>query len=254
MKYGAIIEARMTSSRLPGKVVYKVNGRTMIEHLVRRLKKVKKIDKIVLATTKNKTDLILVNLAKKLNIHVFRGSENNVLQRVVGAVKKYKIQNVINITSDCPILDVKILKHMIKQFEISNCDVVSNQFIRSYPDGMDATISKRKCLIEANLKAKLKKYFEHTTMYLKDNNHKFKVKNIVARKLYWPQLGLTLDEYKDFILIKKLITYFEKKNNYFFSCWDMINLLRNDRKNWLRINNSVKRKGYDKNLLQKKLS
>ena len=152
MKYGAIIEARMTSSRLPGKVIYKVNGRTMIEHLVSRLKKVKKIDKIVLATTKNKTDLVLVDLAKKLNIHVFRGSENNVLQRVVGAIKKYKIENVINITSDCPILDIKILKYMIRQFEISNYDAVSNQFIRSYPDGMDATISKSKCLIEANLK------------------------------------------------------------------------------------------------------
>ena len=93
MKYGAIIEARMTSSRLPGKVIYKVNGRTMIEHLVSRLKKVKKIDKIVLATT-NKTDLVLVDSVKKLNIHVFRGSENNVL-RVVGAIKKYKIENVI---------------------------------------------------------------------------------------------------------------------------------------------------------------
>ena len=132
--------------------------------------------------------MVLVDLAKKLNIHVFRGSENNVLQRVVGAIKKYKIENVINITSDCPILDIKILKYMIRQFEISNYDAVSNQFIRSYPDGMDATISKSKCLIEANLKAKLRKYLEHTTMYIKENTHKFKVKNIIAKKLYWPQL------------------------------------------------------------------
>ena len=249
MKYGAIIEARMTSSRLPGKVIYKVNGRTMIEHLVSRLKKVKKIDKIVLATTKNKTDLVLVDLAKKLNIHVFRGSENNVLQRVVGAIKKYKIENVINITSDCPILDIKILKYMIRQFEISNYDAVSNQFIRSYPDGMDATISKSKCLIEANLKAKLRKYLEHTTMYIKENTHKFKVKNIIAKKLYWPQLGLTLDEYSDYILLKKIITYFEKKNNYNFKYKKIINLKKYKKRSWTNINNKVLRKGYDKKKL-----
>lgn len=250
MKYGAIIEARMTSSRLPGKVMYKINGRTMIEHLVSRLKKVKKIEKIVLATTKNKTDLVLVNLAKKLNIHSFRGSENNVLERVVGAIKRYKIENVINITSDCPILDIKILKYMIKQFEVLNCDAVSNQFIRSYPDGMDATISKNKCLIEANRKAKLKKYLEHTTMYIKENTHKFKVKNIVARKLYWPQLGLTLDEYSDYVLLKKIITHFEKKNNYYFTCKEIIDLLKHKKRNWININNKVLRKGYDKNKLK----
>ena len=108
MKIVATIEARMTSSRLPGKVIMKVKNKTLLEYLIDRLKQIKEIDDIILCTTKNHTDDILVKKAMELNVKYFRGSENNVLSRVVGAVKKFKADAVVQITADCPIIDYKI--------------------------------------------------------------------------------------------------------------------------------------------------
>ena len=91
-----------------------------------------------------------------------------------------------------------------------------------------------------NAKTRLEK--EHLTLYMRKNQDKFKIINLVApRELYWPKLGLTLDEYKDYILIKKLIEYFQKKKNYFFSCNEAIKIIRKN--NWHRINSNVRRKG-----------
>ena len=140
MKIVATIEARMTSSRLPGKVIMKVKNKTLLEYLIDRLKQIKEIDDIILCTTKNHTDDILVKKAMELKVKYYRGSENNVLSRVVGAVKKFKADAVIQITADCPIIDYKIIKNVITIFKKNNFDCVSNAFIRSFPDGMDVNM------------------------------------------------------------------------------------------------------------------
>jgi spore coat polysaccharide biosynthesis protein SpsF len=244
MKIVATIEARMTSSRLPGKVIMKVRKKILIAYLVERLKKIKNLDDIILCTTKNKTDDELVKEAEKLNIKCFRGSENNVLGRVVNALKKFKADVVVQITADCPIIDYKIIKQAITIYNKNNYDCVSNSFVRSFPDGMDVSVVNSKSLIKTNILAKKKKHREHVTLFIKENPKIFKIKNLIAsKKNYWPELGVTLDEKKDYLLIKKIINFFYHKK-YFFECSDIIELVR--KKNWIKINESVDRKGYNK--------
>ena len=248
MKIVATIEARMTSSRLPGKVLLKVKKKTFLEYLVERLKKVKEIDEIILCTTKNDTDDVLVTKAKKLNIKFFRGSENNVLSRVVSAVKKHNADTVVQITADCPIIDYKIIRRAISVFKKGKYDCVSNSFIRSFPDGMDVNVLKANALYKTKKLAKTKSYKEHVTLFLKDNPKIFKIKHILADKNnYWPELGVTLDEKKDYLILKNIINYFHQKK-YFFECKDIIKLVK--RKNWIKINKNVVRKGYNKNKLR----
>ena len=251
MNFDAIIEARMTSKRLPGKVMLKVNNKSMIEYLINRLKLVGNIDRIILATTKNKSDDILKKIAKKLNISCYRGSENNVLKRIVNAGIKYKVKNAIRITADCPILDPQIVSKIIKKFiKLKNYDCVSNSYIRSYPDGMDVSVYKFNALLKSNKLVNSKYHKEHVTSYMFENPNLFKIKHIKAKKkLYWPELGLTLDEKEDFILIKKIIIYFDKIKKKNFNCEDIIELLKGKKKSWALINSKVSRKAYDKNNL-----
>jgi len=244
MKTVATIEARMTSSRLPGKVIMKVKKKMLLVYLVERLKKVKEIEEIILCTTKNKTDDILVEQAKILNIKFFRGSENNVLSRVVNAVKKFKADTIVQITADCPIIDYKIIKQAISIYNKNKYDCVSNSFVRSFPDGMDVSVVNSKSLIKTNTLSKKKKHKEHVTLFIRENPKIFKIKNLIAtKKNYWPELGVTLDEKKDYLLIKKIINYFYYKK-YFFGYSEIIKLIK--KKKWIKINEDVDRKGYNK--------
>tara|TARA_A100001011_G_scaffold397909_1_gene500446 strand:- start:2916 stop:3665 length:750 start_codon:yes stop_codon:yes gene_type:complete len=242
IKFSAIIEARMNSSRLPGKILYKANNRSFLYHLISRLKKVQQINEIILATTQNKNDDILSSVAKKNKIKLFRGSELNVKKRVLDAAKKFKVKNIVSITSDCPIIDINLISQAIETFKINNVDFVSNCDFRSYPDGMDVAVYSTKSLFKSYKLTKNKFYREHVTLFMKHNKKKFKQINIVAPKnMFWPELGLTLDEYKDYILLKKIIEYFHNKKNFYFTCDDVIKYLIKN-KNLLKINSNIKRK------------
>jgi len=140
MKIVSTIEARMTSSRLPGKPMLKVNNRSMLEHLVIRLKSINLIDEIVLATTTNSPDDLLVKEADKLGIKIHRGDENNVMKRVIEAGESVKADVIVEITGDCPIIDPKIIEESINIFKSNSYDYVSNALIRTYPDGMDTQV------------------------------------------------------------------------------------------------------------------
>ena len=113
---GIIIEVRSTSSRLPNKHFYKINNKPILELMINRVKKIKGIDKIILATTKNKEDDKICKLAKKKKINYFRGSENNVTQRVLQSAKKFRLKTVCTITGDCPIIDINLVNQLISTF------------------------------------------------------------------------------------------------------------------------------------------
>lgn len=242
IKFAAIIEARMNSSRLPGKILYKSCGKPLLEHLINRVKKVKKISKIILATTTNSSDDVLVKFAQKNKILCFRGSEQNVKKRVLGAAIKYKVKNIVGITSDCPIIDVNLIYQVINTFEIHNVDFVSNCDFRSYPDGMDVAVYKSQALKKSYNLTNSKYYREHVTLFIKHNKKIFSQINIVApENINYPKLGLTLDEYKDYILINQIIKFFYKKKNKFFSCEDILKYI-NSNKQLKKINSGIKRK------------
>ncbi len=166
------------------------------------------------------------------------------MSRVVNAVKKFKADTIVQITADCPIIDYKIIKQAISIYNKNKYDCVSNSFVRSFPDGMDVSVVNSKSLIKTNTLSKKKKHKEHVTLFIRENPKIFKIKNLIAtKKNYWPELGVTLDEKKDYLLIKKIINYFYYKK-YFFGCSDIIKLVK--KKKWIKINEDVDRKGYNK--------
>ena len=242
MRIIATIEARMTSTRLPGKVMMPVLDKPMLHYLVDRLKKVPSIDDIVLATTINDTDDILVDFAKDENIKWFRGSEDDVMLRVIQAASSVNADIVVEITGDCPIIDPMIVEQSILMFKANNVDYVSNVIIRSFPDGMDSQVFSLDSLKKSFLMTNNPLDHEHVTLHIRNNPDFFSRINIVAPpELEWPELGLTLDEKDDYNLLKIIIEHFNPKNP-LFGCIDVVNFLRN-RPDLVKINDYVQRKG-----------
>ena len=239
----AIVTARMSSSRLPGKVMMEVNNTPLIKILVDRVKKSKLINDVVVSTTTNNKDDILVNYLKKKKIKFFRGSENNVTKRVIETAKNLKSKNIILITGDCPLIDFNLMDQCIRTFKSNNVQLVTNANIRSYPDGMDVQVFKTRTLINFYNNISNKKEFEHVTLSIRRRIAKDQIINIIApENIRFPKIGLTIDEINDLKLIKKIINYFKSKNNKFFTCQEILKYLSSN-KNLLNINKFVKRKG-----------
>jgi len=242
MRISATIEARMTSTRLPRKVLFQADGIPMLQHLVRRLQAVPSLEGIVLATTTNPTDDSLEAFAREMNIICFRGSEADVMTRVIDAATYANADVVVEITGDCPIIDPQIIEQTIRMFQANSADYVSNAHVRSYPDGMDTQVFFLDTLKRSAAMTNDPLDLEHVTLHIRNNPEIFRQVHLVAPpELYWPELGLTLDEHSDYELLKRIIEYFGINNPY-FSCLDVIRLMRN-KPEWVAINEQVTRKG-----------
>ena len=139
-KICATIEARMTSSRLPGKVLMNFCGKTNLEHIVERLKRSKYIDEVVVATTINKEDDSIVELCNNIGCKYYRGSEDDVLLRVLEATKSISAEIIVEITGDCPVIDWRHTDILIEKFFSAKYDYVSNIIERSFPRGFDVQV------------------------------------------------------------------------------------------------------------------
>ena len=242
MKIIATIEARMTSTRLPGKVLLQAAGKPMLEHLVNRLRAVPSLNGIVLATTINENDDVLEKFSKKIGIGCYRGSENDVMNRVIGAADSVGADVVVEITGDCPIIDHQIVEQTLRVFNANQADYVSNGHIRSYPVGMDTQVYRLVTLKRSASMTSDVLDHEHVTLHIRNHPEIFSQLHLVAPpETHWPELGLTLDEPNDYELIKKIIEYFEPITP-LFSCRDVIKLLK-QRPDWVAINKAVVRKG-----------
>ena len=236
-----IVVARNTSSRFPRKHLEKIGNKTFLEILFDRFKKVENIDKIILSTTINKSDDVLVNLAKKNKIDFFRGSENNVIRRVLETGKCFNAKFILLVTGDCPIFDYNLASQLLKTFLINkNLDYANNgQF--GLPNGMGCQVFKLNSLLKSYKNIRWKDEYEHVTLNLRRNKKKFNHLYINADKLnHDPKLMVTLDHKNDSIVIKKIINFFKKKNNKYFLNKDLIEN-KKKLKNFFKINSKVKR-------------
>ena len=241
-KIAAIIEARMTSTRLPDKHMLLSNGKPMIEHLINRVKRVPSLDKIVMATTVNETDEPLVALAQKLDISCFRGSEEDVMSRVIGAAESVDADIIVEITGDCVTIDPFLVEQTIQMFINNKCAYVSNAEISTYPGGMNTQVYSLETLKYSASMTDDPLDHEHVTLHIRRNPDLFHHIYLVAPPdLYWPELQLTLDEQADYELLSKIIEYFGDENPD-FSCKDVIDLLK-EKQEWVEINQDVYRKG-----------
>jgi spore coat polysaccharide biosynthesis protein SpsF len=209
-KIVAIIQARTGSKRLPGKILKKVIGKTLLQHQLNQVKKSKLINQIVIATTKNEKDDKIYDVCKKEKIYCYRGSENNVLKRYFEAAKLCKADIVVRLTSDCPLIDSQIVDRTIKKFLVHSYDYVSNtcpSANATYADGMDVEVFSYSNLLKANKFCKNVLDREHVTHFFLKRPKKFKLFLLTLKKSY-RKYRLTLDYKEDFILIKKILTFF----------------------------------------------
>ena len=179
----AVVQARYNSQRFPGKVVKKINNRTILEILIKRLSKSKHISKIVVACSKNRNDKKIINICKKLGIKYFSGSENDVLDRFYNVAKKYKASNILRITGDCPLIDFQIVDEVISNFFLKDVDYASNTNPPTFPDGLDVEIFKFSALKKAFKESINFSEREHVTPFIR-NNKKFKKFNLHNYKDY----------------------------------------------------------------------
>ena len=223
----AIIEARMSSSRLPGKVLLPAAGKPMLHHLITRIQHSQRVSRIILATSTSQSDDVLEGFAKENNILCFRGDLNNVMKRVLDAAVAFDVQTIVEITADCPILDPDIIDQVVNSYLVNKCDYASNVIFRSFPDGMDVQVFSRSVLEKSFSQTSEPQHYEHVTLHIRENPTLFKHYDLVApADLYWPELGLTLDEANDYLLIRHLIEYFSTSSTPIPSCRNILQYLR----------------------------
>lgn len=210
-KITAIIQARLTSSRLKNKILYKVNNQQLIFFLISRVAKIENINDIIVAIPKNKKNDRLYKLLLKKNIKVFRGSEENVLKRFYDCAKKNKIKHIARITADCPLLDIKLVNKMAMKYKYANVDYLSNTIDRSFPDGLDVEFFSFETLKTAYFNGIYKFDKEHVTPYIQRSS--LFTKQSIFNKVDYSKIRVTLDYKDDLEIIKKIIHYYKNPNN-----------------------------------------
>ncbi|MCC2678173.1 MAG: acylneuraminate cytidylyltransferase [Pseudobdellovibrio sp.] len=202
---GIITQARMTSTRLPAKVAKKVLGKTLLQYHIERLRM--SGFPVYVATTTNQTDDILIELCEEWDVPYFRGSEADVLSRFAGLAKTFKLEKVVRVTSDCPLIDGNLIRESYLQYKenFGPQTYVTNCQRRTYPRGFDFEIFSAETLLEIDRVATQPYEREHVTPYIwKTAPEKFEIKHI-TRADDASEFRMTVDEPDDFKLIEKLI-------------------------------------------------
>lgn len=225
-----VIQARMSSSRLPGKVMMPILGKSLLCRMIERLKMIRHEAQLVIAIPLGHSEDILEIEAENIGIPCFRGSLNNLLDRHYRAALKYNADLVLKIPSDCPLIDPRIVDEVL-DFYFSHegeYDYVSNLHPATYPDGNDVEIMTMECLEKTHREASRKLELEHTTPYIWENPEKFRIGNFLwpAGKDYSMSHRFTIDYGADYQFIKRVFEELYPKN-VDFSCEDILNLLEN---------------------------
>ena len=201
---GCIIQARMGSSRLPGKALMKSDsGKPLLYYVINQLRYCSKIKNLVIATTTNQEDDEIEKFANNNSVNVFRGKEKDVLDRYYQCAKKYSFSTIVRITADCPLIDPQIVDKVVEQFFSGNYDFATNTLTRTFPIGTDVEVFSFSALNRAWENAQLPSEREHVTPYLR-NKENSKIINVENDKNI-SNLRLTVDRIEDVELIKQIL-------------------------------------------------
>lgn len=212
----AIIQARMSSSRLPGKVLREVDGKPLIEYQIQRVKKAMLIDQIVIATSLSKTDDEIANFCDKVRLECFRGSENDVLDRYYQCAIQYGADVVIRLCADNPLVDPHTIDRIIQFFMESKVAYVSNGCppeTTTFPDGSDLEVFSMKALERAHREAIDLHDREHVTFYIWKYNNGFLTAQL-HQEVNWSEYRYTVDYEEDFELVKYVISELTKRHSF----------------------------------------
>jgi spore coat polysaccharide biosynthesis protein SpsF len=240
MKIVTIIQARMGSTRLPGKIMMDICGRSMLARVCERVNRAKRIDDLVVAIPNGKTDDALEVYCRAHGWNCFRGSHDDVLDRYYRAAKEFDADAVVRITSDCPLIDYDLVDRVIECYvaKLSDIDYVSNLLpLRTYPRGLDAEIMSFGALERAWKEDNNPRTREHVTQYIVGNPSKFRLTGI-SNAIDYSYMRWTVDETRDLELVRCVYSHFDEKD---FSWMDIAQYLLG-RPDLLELNNSVRQK------------
>ena len=223
-----VVQARMSSSRLPGKVMMPILGESLLSRMIERLKMIRHKALVVIATSEESADDIIEQEADRIQVPCFRGNLNNLLDRHYQAGKKYNADTVLKIPSDCPLIDPRIIDQVLDFYveHPGKYDYVSNLHPATFPDGNDVEIMTMACLERTWEEATKTLELEHTTPYIWENPESFSIGNVTwdTGKDYSMSHRFTIDYEADYLFIKRVYEeLYPAKHN--FSCDDIINLL-----------------------------
>lgn len=199
----AVLQARMSSSRLPGKVLKPILGEPMVFRHIERLRRCREIDHLIVATSTAASDDVLAEACARRDVACFRGSLEDVLQRFVQAATSYAPHTVVRLTGDCPLADPEVIDAVIRFFHDGGYDYASNCLPPTFPDGLDVEVMRFSCLQEADREAVLPSHREHVTPFLRAHPERYRLGNYAANDdrsgLRW-----TVDEPEDFEFVRQV--------------------------------------------------
>lgn len=209
----AIIQARMGSTRLPGKVLLDLEGKTALARVVSRLRRTTQLSDIVVATTDLVRDDAIVRECERLNVNCFRGSESDVLDRYYQTARTFAADTIVRITSDCPVIDPGLVDQTITAFRQEQGDYASNSLPRTYPRGLDAEVFTIAALEQAWRNARQDYEREHVTPYFYEHPELFRLVSQQSPTDY-SQYRWTLDTPEDLELLRKLYSSFDGRDDF----------------------------------------
>ncbi len=243
----AIIQARMGSSRLPGKSLAEIEKRPMLWHVIQRVKRAALVDRVVVATSTAPADDAIEKMCRENGVPCHRGSENDVLDRYYHAARAEKAAQVVRITADCPLIDPEVIDRVVRRFQRGDLDYASNAMVRTYPDGLDTEILSFSALERAWHEASKNSEREHVTPYLRSG--KFRTAN-VENALEFSHLYCrwTVDEREDLEFVRAVYGAFRGRENFLME--DILQLLR-DQPELEKLNSQIiSNRGYYKSLFE----
>lgn len=226
MKIVATICVRMGSTRFPGKVLKKINGKPLLYYLVERVKLSQNLDEIVIATSKNKENDAIEEFCNEYGLLCYRGSEDDVLDRILKSLRWRKADIGVEIFGDCPLIDPKIIDLIISEFlvDYDNLDFLSNDLKTTYPPGMEVEVFKLSALEDANLRTNDLAIREHGTLFIRQSPEIYKIRNFEAPDNHkFPKLEIEVDTEEDLKVIEEIINYFKGRSD--FSLDELIDFL-----------------------------
>jgi spore coat polysaccharide biosynthesis protein SpsF len=240
MKTVAIVQARMGSTRLPGKVLQDLAGEPMLARVVNRTCRAKTLQEVVIATTTNTVDDVIVKLCEARSWSWFRGSEEDVLDRYYRAAKKYQADFIVRITSDCPLIDPEVIDQVVQEFleRQPEVDYASNTWPRrTFPRGLDTEVMRMDVLERAWREDRNPAWREHVTPYIYRNPDRFRIHNVVSPVDY-SAMRWTVDTQEDLAFVRQIYDYFGHDR---FSWREVLKVLE-EHPEWLEINRGVRQK------------
>ena len=245
MRIIASIQARLGSTRLPGKVLKDINGKVMLLRQIERLRESRLLDDIIVATTTNSKDDEIVNFCQLHDIKCYRGSEDDVLDRIASMISEFNIDVHVECFGDSPLIDAHLIDEVIGYYLKNRTvvDFVSNSLVTTYPPGQEVLVYRGSCLLEANkLIAKDEPLREHVSIHLTQYPEKYKLKNLEAPAYYnFPDIYLEVDTPEDFDMVSTIFKHFDKKERSYFSLAQILDYLL-ENSELINLNNQVERR------------